>query len=85
MIDLMQLTFFRRFKACHLRRLASDRQGASAIEFAILLPLMVTLYISGFEISQAVSIYRKVTIIAHTVADLVAQTRAEYLAARRGG
>jgi Flp pilus assembly protein TadG len=74
MIDRMKLAFLRRFQARHLRRLARDRQGASAIEFAILLPVMVTLYISGFELSQAISIYRKVTLIAHTVADLVAQT-----------
>jgi Flp pilus assembly protein TadG len=70
----MKLAILSRFQASYLRQLARDRQGASAIEFAILLPLMVTLYISGFELSQAVSIYRKVTLIAHTVADLVAQT-----------
>jgi Flp pilus assembly protein TadG len=62
------------------RRLAGDQNGASAIEFALLLPLMLTLYISGVEISQAVGADRKVTIIAHTVADLVAQTTVQPLA-----
>jgi Flp pilus assembly protein TadG len=55
------------------RRLAAEQGGAAAIEFALLLPLMLTLYISGVEISQAVSADRKVTLIAHTVSDLVAQ------------
>jgi Flp pilus assembly protein TadG len=58
----------------YFRRLAVDQDGVSAIEFALLLPLMLTLYISGVEISQAVGADRKVTLIAHTVADLVAQT-----------
>jgi Flp pilus assembly protein TadG len=57
-----------------LRRLATDNRGVSAIEFAVLLPFMILLYIGGVEISQAVAAYRKTTIIAHTVADLVAQT-----------
>src|SRR5262249_34725949 len=56
-----------------LRRFARDKRGISAVEFAMLLPLMVTLYLGGVEVSQAVAIDRKVTLIARTVADLVAQ------------
>jgi Flp pilus assembly protein TadG len=58
----------------YVRQLVDNQQGVSAIEFALVLPLMLTLYISGVEISQAVGAYRKVTLISHTVADLVAQT-----------
>lgn len=54
-------------------RLARDRRAVSAVEFALLLPLMVTLYLGGTEISQAISIARKVTLTAHTVADLVSR------------
>ena len=39
----------------------------------MLLPLMLTLYLGGVEVSQGVSIDRKVTLTARTVADLVAQ------------
>ena len=56
-----------------IARFARDKRGLSAIEFAMLLPLMVTLYLGGVEISQGVSIDRKVTLIARTVADLTAQ------------
>ena len=52
---------------------ASDRRGVSAVEFAMLLPLMVGLYLSCVEITQGVSIDRKVTLTTHTVADLAAQ------------
>ena len=57
-----------------LRRLANDERGVSAVEFAMLLPLMMTLYLGGVEVSQAVAVDRKVTLIARTVGDLVAQT-----------
>jgi Flp pilus assembly protein TadG len=56
-----------------ITRFARDKRGLSAIEFAMLLPLMVTLYLGGVEISQGISIDRKVTLIARTVADLTAQ------------
>jgi len=56
-----------------LRRFALDQRGVSAVEFAILLPLMLTMYLGGVEISQAVSADRKTTLVAHTVGDLAAQ------------
>jgi Flp pilus assembly protein TadG len=45
----------------------------SAVEFAMLLPLMVTLYLGTVEISQGVGIDRKVTLTTRTVADLASQ------------
>jgi Flp pilus assembly protein TadG len=56
-----------------LSEFARDRRGVSAVEFAMLLPLMLTLYLGGVEVSQGISIDRKVTLTARTVADLVAQ------------
>ena len=56
-----------------LHALATDQNGVSAVEFAMLLPLMLTLYFGGVEISQAVGADRKVTLVARTTADLVAQ------------
>lgn len=55
------------------RRFAGDDSGVSAVEFALILPLMLTLYLGGVEVTQAVSIDRKVTLVARTVADLTAQ------------
>jgi hypothetical protein len=56
-----------------LRRWGHDRRGVSFVEFALLLPVMLSLYIGTFEISQAISAKRKVTLTAHTVADLVSR------------
>ena len=49
------------------RASSSDRRGVSAVEFAMLLPLMVTLYLGSVEISQGVGIDRKVTLTSRTV------------------
>jgi Flp pilus assembly protein TadG len=56
-----------------LLRFVEDRRGVSAVEFAMLLPLMVTLYLGSVEISQGVGIDRKVTLTTRTVADLASQ------------
>ena len=59
-----------------LRRFATDKRGVSAVEFAMLLPLMITLYIGGVEVSSAIAVDRKVTQVARTLGDLVAQSTA---------
>jgi len=56
-----------------LSRCARDERGVSAVEFALLLPVMVLLYLGGVEISQGLTVDRKVTLVARTVADLAAQ------------
>jgi Flp pilus assembly protein TadG len=60
--------------ARRITQLAGDERGVSAVEFAMLLPLMLTLYLGTVEISQGIDADRKVTNTARSVADLVAQT-----------
>jgi Flp pilus assembly protein TadG len=57
----------------HLIRFQANEEGVSAVEFAILLPLMLTLYLGAVEVSQAVGVDRKVTLTSHTVADLASR------------
>ena len=57
-----------------LRRFLRDKRGVSAVEFATLLPLMITLYLGGVEVSSAIAVDRKVTQVARTLGDLVAQS-----------
>lgn len=54
---------------------AADRGGVAAIEFAMLLPLLVTLYLGVVEVSQAVSVDRKLGLAARIASDLVAQSK----------
>jgi Flp pilus assembly protein TadG len=58
-----------------LSRLARDRSAVAAVEFALILPFMLTLYIGGVQVSEALSINRKVSHVADTVADLVTQSK----------
>jgi Flp pilus assembly protein TadG len=53
-----------------LRRYARDRRGVSAVEFALLAPLMIGLYLGCVEISDGVAADRKVSLIAATLANL---------------
>ncbi len=55
------------------RRLARDRRGVSAVEFALLAPMMIGLYLGCVEISDGVSADRKVSLTAATLANLTAQ------------
>lgn len=57
----------------YLRRFARDREAVSAVEFAIILPFMVLLYIGGAEVGDGVAIQYKVTETARTVTDLASQ------------
>src|SRR5437868_6166430 len=51
----------------------TDQNGMSAVEFALLLPFMVLLYLGGVEVAQGVSINRMIALTSSTVTNLVAQ------------
>ena len=57
----------------YLRRFARDRDGVSAVEFAIILPFMLTLYLGGVELGEGLAIKFKTTLAARTVTDLASQ------------
>jgi Flp pilus assembly protein TadG len=54
-------------------RLASDQRGISAIEFALLMPLMLTMYFGSLQVTDAISADRQVTLVASTVADITSE------------
>src|SRR5262245_4418509 len=56
-----------------LRGFCRDHRGASAIEFALLAPLMIGLYIGCVEISEGIAADRKVTLTAGSLANLTSQ------------
>lgn len=56
-----------------MKRLAYDRSAIAATEFALLLPLLLTLYIGSAYTMDAVACYRKITITARALADMTSQ------------
>lgn len=56
-------------------RLASDRSAVSAVEFALILPILLALYLGGNELGHALTIDRKVTHVTSAVGDLVTQAK----------
>lgn len=55
------------------RDLVGDRTGIAAVEFALLLPVLLTLFIGSYETSGLLLAYLKLEAAAETAADLVAQ------------
>jgi Flp pilus assembly protein TadG len=56
-----------------LGRWKGDATGMAAVEFAFIVPIMGVMFIGAVELSQAIIVDRRVTQIASTTADLVAQ------------
>jgi Flp pilus assembly protein TadG len=69
----MTIGFFRLPKAPALRCFVRDICGVAAVEFAILLPLMLTFYLGGAEIGQGLIANSKVTSVAEAISNLMAQ------------
>lgn len=55
------------------RRFMHARHGLAAVEFALLLPLMITLYFGTIEVTNMVTASRRAANVASTAADLTAQ------------
>jgi Flp pilus assembly protein TadG len=56
-----------------LARFADEHRGVAAVEFALLVPVLTTLYLGSVEVTTAVAIERKVSLTAHALADLASQ------------
>ncbi|MDB5622841.1 MAG: pilus assembly protein [Devosia sp.] len=57
-----------------IRRWREDTGGAAVVEFALILPVMLTLYVGSLEASVLITMDRKVQSVAGAVGDLVARS-----------
>ena len=55
------------------RELLVDRSGLAAVEFAMVVPVMLLLFFGTDEFSSGVAVNRKVTLMARTLSDLTSQ------------
>lgn len=57
-----------------LKQLRRESGGIAMVEFAIVLPVLVLLFVGSFLISDMISCYRKVTSTTRAMADLVSRS-----------
>jgi Flp pilus assembly protein TadG len=57
----------------HARALKTRKDGAAAVEFALVVPIMLALYFGTLELSQGIEINKKAGRASSLVADLVTQ------------
>jgi Flp pilus assembly protein TadG len=55
-------------------KLIGDCNAVAAIEFAMIVPIMLVMFFGTVEFSSAVAVNRKVTLIARTMSDLTSQS-----------
>ena len=58
-----------------LRRFRQDQSGVSAVEFALLAPIMIALYFGMVEVCQAYMAQKRMSHVTSMVADLTAQAQ----------
>lgn len=56
-----------------LKRLKDSRDGIGGVEFALIVPLLLVVYICAFELTLGFGVAKRATRTAGTIADLVAQ------------
>ena len=59
-----------------LRKLLKARDGLAAVEFALIAPVLGTMLLGTIELCNALECHQKVTMVASSASDLVAQTTA---------
>jgi Flp pilus assembly protein TadG len=57
----------------HARRLSADTRGIVAVEFVLIVPLMLMIFFGTIQVSTAVAVDRKVSLTARTLSDLISQ------------
>ena len=70
------LKLSRLFRVLRLGGFLRSSAGAAAVEFAIVFPVALLLYVGAAELSDAVTVSRKVETISRTVVDLLSQQAA---------
>lgn len=72
---IVQMMLRRIARQLNARGLMCDTRGIAAVEFAVILPLVLMLFFGTIEISTGVAVDRKVVILTRTLSDLISQAQ----------
>jgi len=64
----------RRIAERTVARFKRSQSGIAAVEFALIVPIMFLMFVGTFELSQGITVDRRVTQVASSTADLIART-----------
>ncbi len=70
-----QLTQFLQFGRSLALRFPLHERGMAAVEFSLILPIMVLLWIGGVEVTQGLSVDRRLNNLCSSIGDLVSRTK----------
>jgi len=59
----------------HIRTMCCDERGVSAIEFALIVPVLILMYVGIAEMGNLLTVVRRVETMSSTAADLTAQVK----------
>lgn len=66
-------TIVQKLRSSRVGQLLADRRGVAALEFALIAPLLLSLYLVTMEVSQGIETNKKVSRVGSMVADLITQ------------
>lgn len=69
------MSFCRMAGRLSVRVAASDVRGVAAVEFAVILPLVLMLFFGTIGVSSGVAVQRKVVVLTRTLSDLISQAK----------
>lgn len=58
-----------------IAKLRQNQRGTSLLEFAIVLPVLLVMFLGGYQLSDAMACKRRVTIMTRAMADITSQYR----------
>lgn len=62
-----------RRKSRVVSRFSKDERGVAAVEFLLIVPLMLVLMFGAVQVTSVYAAYRKVTVVSRTMSDLISQ------------
>ena len=70
----MKILKLARTISASVRQFRDDQRGMGAVEFALIVPMLIVVYLASFELTTSLSVAKRVTKAAATVADIVTQS-----------